>query len=301
VTGHALITGHAGFLGRHFTAELRSRGWKTTGVDVNVGDLAAAADDGFAGDCRDYFAAYPRRYNLIVHCAAVVGGREKIDGSPLDLAVNFAIDEAMFRYAVRTGAGRVLYVSSAAVYPVGLQNNPPYRLLREAQADWRFPGAPDQVYGWTKLVGEMLAAKARDAGVAVTVIRPFSGYGADQDDAYPFPAMIGRARRGEDPFLIWGDGRQVRHWIHVDDLVGAALALCDAEAAGPANLAEGKPVEMHALAERICGHAGYFPVLATDRRKPSGVRYRAADTTVMRHYYQPQVTIGDGIARALEP
>lgn len=295
----ALVTGNAGFCGRHFTAALRDRGYEVTGCDPVLPGPAAFADEGYALDCREFFAAYPERFDLIVHCAAVIGGRAGIDGNPLGMSVNLDLDAAMFRYAAKTRPGRVIYLSSAAVYPVAFQNSRRMVRLSETDASWAHPHLPDQVYGWCKLTGEMLAAKARDAGIPVTVVRPFSGYGHDQDITYPFGAFIDRAARRADPFHIWGDGAQVRDFVHIDDVVAAALALADAGIDVPVNIGRGYPVSMTALAELACAAAGYQPRFETLPALPSGVAYRVADITRLTRWYQPQIMIHDGVAQAL--
>jgi nucleoside-diphosphate-sugar epimerase len=115
---------------------------------------------------------------------------------------------------------------------------------------------PDQTYGWAKLTGEMLAEHARAAGVAVHVLRPFSGYGEDQGTEYPFGAFIERARKREDPFVIWGDGRQVRDWVHIDDVIGATLAVVEADYQEPVNVCTGRGVSMAELAGNLITRRG---------------------------------------------
>ena len=148
-------------------------------------------------DARDDFEGTPgrpARYGARgIHAAAIVGGRAKIDGNPLALAVNLELDAAMFQWALRTRPGRVVYLSSSAAYPVGLQGTRDHRPLLEGdiQVDdfWPVFGTPDALYGWAKLTGERLAALARAEGVPVSVVRPFSGYSHDQSEDYPFPAF----------------------------------------------------------------------------------------------------------------
>lgn len=289
----ALVTGSAGFLGRHFAAELTRRGYEVQGLDIANGEK---------GDCRAAFRSLRHGpYDLVVHCAAVVGGRMKIDRSPLATAVNFALDAEMFRWASLAGVCRVLYISSSAAYPVDLQRVPLPERLREGSLMPGLGGAvqPDQVYGWSKVVGEVLAGKLREAGVQVTVVRPFSGYGADQDDTYPFPAFVARARRREDPFTVWGDGEQVRDFIHVGDLVGGALAVVDAEADGPVNLCSGVGTSFNDLARMVCTAARYAPQLKHLEDAPIGVRYRVGDPSRMLSFYEPRVPLAEGIRRAL--
>ncbi|MGY5634186.1 NAD-dependent epimerase/dehydratase family protein [Streptomyces sp. UC1A3] len=296
----ALVTGDRGFLGRHFAAELRRRGYDVKGLDVKAT---------MAQDCRDYFGlelrqpTLRRHWDLVVHCAAVVGGRATIDGDPLATAESLSIDAEMFRWAAVARPGRVLYLSSSAAYPTWFQTRwsarQRYR-LREDDVDLAVVQQPDQVYGWSKVTGEILAARLREAGVPVTVVRPFSGYGADQDDTYPFRAILERVRRREDPLEVWGTGEQVRDWIHVDDVVAGALAVAEAGTEEPVNLCTGRPTSFLELARTIAAVAGYSPEVKPLAGRPAGVRYRVGDPARMTRVYRPRVRLEDGIARALE-
>lgn len=271
------------------TAALAAAGYRVHGIDITAGN-----------DARQYFAGSAPGYDLVVHAAAVVGGRQQIDGDPLSLAVNLELDAAMFRWAARTMPGRVVYLSSSAVYPVALQG-PAGGVLGEdaVTLDGPITGTPDALYGWAKLTGERLAGLARTEGLPVTVVRPFSGYGDDQDEVYPFPAMAARARAREDPFVIWGTGGQVRDFIHVDDICAAILAAAGAGIDGPVNLGTGRGTSMLELAGMMCAAAGYQPELRPLPDKPSGVAYRVADVTRMRGFYEPRTALGEGVARIL--
>lgn len=287
----ALVTGDAGFLGRHFRRALDDAGWTTTGLDV-----ARSA----AGDVRELFKSELGGYGLVVHCAAVEPHREAIDRRPLVVAENLELDAALFRWAARTRPDRVLYLSSSAVYPVSLQDGSPRWLLAERFAGPApMMGMPDQVYGWAKLTGERLAGELAAGGVPVTVVRPFSGYGSDQSSAYPFGAFITRALQHADPFPVWGDGRQVRDFVHVDDLVRCALAACAQGIAGPLNICTGQPTSLDELARLVCKVAGYQPTLKRQTHKPAGVRWRVGDPAQMLDVWRPTVELEDGIRRAL--
>lgn len=285
----AFITGDEGFIGRHFRTHLESQGWQVFGCDIKSGR-----------DCRDIFPLLTRQFDLVVHAAAIVGGRATIEGQPLRVAMDLAIDAEMFNWAVRTNQPRVLFFSSSAAYPVGLQDDPDtgYR-LREADIDLTCVRTPDLSYGWVKITGEMLAGLARTEGVAVTVVRPFSGYGPDQDLTYPFPSFMQRARQRDDPFTLWGDGRQTRDFIHVDDVIGACEALIEAGATTPVNLGTGRAVSFNNLAELTTRTAGYTPRIERLTDKPVGVMNRVADITQLTGYYTPRIDLEHGIWQAL--
>lgn len=294
----ALVTGDRGFIGRHFARHLEDAGWEVLRCDLA---------DGF--DARTLFRTRGLRtdlkVDLVVHCAAVVGGRALIDGAPLALAANLELDAGLFQWALCTRPGRVLYFSSSAVYPNYMQTGTrtPAALQESAVqpdlAGQGVVGIPDQLYGWAKLTGENLAHRARGEGLKVSVVRPFSGYGSDQGDCYPFPAFIDRALRRENPFTVWGSGEQVRDFIHIDDIVGACMAMCEQGIDGPVNLGSGEPVTMADLAAMVCERAHYKPDFKFDPAKPAGVRYRLANVARMRRFYTPRVPLEQGISQAL--
>lgn len=305
----ALITGDAGFLGRHFRTELIARGYRVTGCDVINGPIF---------DCRTTFndgilwptglGTEPRRpYDLTIHCAAIIGGRVRIDGNPVELAENIELDTLYARWLARVRPRHAIYLSSSAVYDVEDQLASGFDLDEDAQ--WvRKIGMPDQVYGWSKLTGELLMRHVIRAGVPVTVVRPFSGYGDDQSLDYPFPSFIKRASLRRDPFDIWGDGDQVRDFVHVDDVVNATLAWAEHDArvyAGggllrPVNICTGRPTSFTELAKLVCSTAGYDPAYRYVGDAPVGVTRRVCDPTLLRTVYKPTVSLEDGVRHALD-
>lgn len=288
----ALVTGSSGFLGRHIVAGLHDVGWAVRELDPAAGARAY-------GDCRPFFRHTAERFDLLVHCAAIVGGREGIDFNAANLMVsNLEMDALMFDYALRTKPGRVVYFSSAAAYPVALQTAKLHVRLREQ--DRGETGAPDEGYGWVKWTGERVVREVSRAGVPVTIVRPFSTYGPDQDECYPFRAMLDRARGQDNPFVVWGDGSQVRDWIHVDDLVAALLALVEHGVAGPVNLGTGTGTSMDELAELMMASAGYEAPIKHLLNKPVGVERRVANNALLRRYYKPRVTLAEGVERAMQ-
>jgi nucleoside-diphosphate-sugar epimerase len=293
----ALVTGSVGFVGSHMAKELLSRGWDVKPRDIRSGY-----------DALDVFRFDESVYDLVVHAAASAPHRAAIDGEPMHFARNLMLDSAMFEWAVRTGQRRVLYLSSSAAYPVDLQDGKPGSRLWEGDLDldgcvqlddgW-YQMTPDAAYGWTKLTGERLVDAARTAGLPVTVVRPFSGYGEDQSEDFPFRAIVERARRREDPFVVWGSGDQVRDWIHIDDVVNGALAVVESGTEAPVNLCTGVGTSMLDLARACCAAVGYSPRFTPLPDKPAGVAYRVGDPTRFFEYWTPKVTLEEGVHRAL--
>jgi nucleoside-diphosphate-sugar epimerase len=293
-----LITGNAGFIGRHFVRALqddRPGDHIVTGVDIHYGS-----------DARDFFRnrflpELDNHYDLVIHAAAHVGGRADIEGRPTFLgAINLQLDAALFEWALRAKPDRLLYLSSSAVYPVNLQISSIQGRLREDYVNLTSPELPDATYGWTKLTGERLAAEYASEGGRVHVVRPFSGYGEDQDISYPFPAFAARTLARHDPFQIWGNGRQHRDWIHVDDVIVGALAVIEQDVREPVNLCSGIGVSFDELARRFTSTvAGYHPELEHLIDAPAGVAHRVGDPNRMLQIYTPKVSLDEGIDRAL--
>jgi nucleoside-diphosphate-sugar epimerase len=288
----ALVTGSAGFVGRHMVKELKSRGWDVIRCDP-------LDKDSFVLDAHVLFDNYRDVYDLVVHCAATAPYRTAIDSTPMNLVSDLSLDAAMFEWAVDTRQKHVVYMSSSAAYPVALQREGVRMQLSEEQIDPSRPELGDAAYGLTKLAGERMADAARSEGVKVTVVRPFSGYGEDQGENWPFGAFIGRALRREDPFVIWGNASQVRDWIHIDDVVKAILALVEADAEEPVNLCTGEGTSMLKMVTKICSEAGYFPEIKVDVDAPKGVHYRVGSPWRLRQYYTPEISVEEGILRAL--
>jgi nucleoside-diphosphate-sugar epimerase len=268
----ALVTGSAGFVGRHMLRGLRDRGWFTVGVDPHGPSGGVDALDVFAARRQSHDV----RYDLVVHCAAQAPHRAAIDGQPATHVYNQLLDAAMFDWAIRTGQGRVLYFSSCAALDPNLDD-----------------------YGWTKLTGERMATSARRAGVPVTVVRPFSGYGEDQGKDWPFRTFVERAKQHEDPFTIWGDGQQVRDWIHIDDVVAGALAVAESGTEDPVDLCTGIGTSMTALALMVCREVGYEPEFEYRLDMHGGSPYRVGSPFELSRYYRPQVSLEEGVKRAL--
>ena len=306
-----MISGDAGFVGKHYVDFLVEQGHNIIGFDIkgthpyNLDEQKYSRFAHWAKqDARAVFSdpqtEYP--YDVVIHLAAIVGGRAKIDGEPLTVATDLSIDAAFFNWCYQAKPKHVIYFSSSAAYGVELQRDPGYRLK---ETDLVVDGAhqllmPDMTYGWSKLTGEYLAHHLREAGVKVHVFRPFSGYGSDQGNEYPFGAFIDRALAQDDPFEIWGTGNQTRDWIHIDDVVEGTWTITMEAPPDAYNICTGVPTSFARLGQMVTAAAGYEPDFRFLPHKPSGVHYRVGDPTKMLQYYSPRVTLADGIVRAIK-
>ena len=138
------------------------------------------------------------------------------------------LDHTVFAAAAAAGATKIVFASSACVYPTNLQTDKDSRLLlREADANFEEPGKAfaDGEYGWAKLMGELqLRAFCKQFGLSGIACRIFTAYGERENESHAVIALIAKAAARLDPFPIWGDGLQTRNFTYVQDTVtGMAL------------------------------------------------------------------------------
>lgn len=281
-----LITGDMGFIGTHI--KRRHENDDVTCVDIVNGH-----------DARDFFRTDTTRYDLVWHLAGVIGGRRGIEGQPLSVAVDLSLDAEYFNWIMRTKPRRSVYMSSSAAYPTAMQVSGSKLKLQEGFINLQEVDNPDYTYGWSKLTGEYLAQFAQAEGHRVHVFRPFSGYGGDQALDYPFPSFIKRGLERANPFHIWGDGKQVRDFIHISDLIGGMYAAIEQDVPGPVNLGWGRATDFNELAEIVCQQVGYRPEIEHLTAEPVGVQYRVCDNTKMLSFYTPKISLEEGVALAL--
>ena len=284
-TMNVLITGSHGFVGRYFVNKLSEH--NLTLIDLKNGN-----------DCRDFFKTSDTQYDLVIHLAAIVGGRESIEGRPLAVADNLSIDSEFFQWCLKTKPHKIVYFSSSAAYPTWIQDAAyPNRKIHEYDLPmnvYMYP--PDMTYGWSKLTGEYLSQFVPN----VHIFRPFSGYGMDQDLTYPFPMYVKRAFEKSDPFEVWGPGTQTRDFIHMRDVVNAVMTAVDQGITGPINLGTGVATSFLQLAQMCMDEVGYKGEIKTRPDKPVGCMHRVSDNTKLLEFYTPKITLEEGIREAVD-
>jgi len=308
-----LITGGAGFVGRNMIRFIRRA---IPAASILVVDTLSEDPESFfrqgldraaelhVADVRDYVPhalVDGDRFDLCIHLAAVVGGRQKIEGEPLAVAQDLAIDATVINGVHAGLADELMYFSSSAAYPRHLQADEDAPALRERMIDvHHLDGSPDLTYGWAKLTGEFLCSFLTHT--KVTIFRPFSGYGEDQAPTYPFPAIMRRIRDGEDPVVVWGSGMQIRDWIHIEDVCRMAFELHRAAPSGEVyNLGTGLGTTFDELVRTALDVCGRTAEITADASKPEGVFCRYADTAKARALgVWPTIGLPEGIERWME-
>lgn len=312
-----LITGGSGFVGRNFTRHFLSQGHSVVNIDnylIGGGSLPSGLwlEDlngeyiEYNMDCREYFQKHPlEAYDLVLHLAAVVGGRLTIERNPLAVAEDLSIDADFWKWASRSKPGHVICFSSSAAYPVRLQSREVRKFLKESDINFDSDlGMPDLTYGWAKLTHEYLGLLAsKQYGLNVTTYRPFSGYGEDQSLDYPFPSICIRAIEGRNSnqMVVWGTGDQSRDFIHIDDVVAGVVSTYPKITDGSAlNLCTQRLTSFKDLARFACDSVGYNPEILGNSNFPEGVFSRGGDATLLKSFgFEAKITIEEGVARAV--
>ncbi|MBU0487761.1 MAG: NAD-dependent epimerase/dehydratase family protein [Bacteroidetes bacterium] len=341
MTKYHLVSGACGFVGRNMVKRLlkttndkifmvddlsvgtHPSTWMSDFTSKMEGDLEIIGHDErmlfWEGDFRNilfFMRENPNylqeKYNLpfekfsdVFHFAAIVGGRAKIEGDPMMVALDLSIDSEFFYWITRHQPERVLYPSSSAAYPISLQSTTGAIALSEPDIDFeKNLGTPDMTYGWSKLTGEFLAQiAAKHYGVKVACIRPFSGYGEDQDLTYPVPAIAARAANRENPFEVWGSGKQGRDFVHIDDVIDCIMMAMDHIHDGTAiNIGSGQLTSFLEVIDVFTKIAGYNPEIKPLLDKPVGVHSRYANMEYVnnRFGWKPKISLEEGMRRVYE-
>jgi GDP-D-mannose 3',5'-epimerase len=302
-----LVTGAGGFIGAHVVRFLKEQGYWVRGVDAKEPEYGLSDADEFAVmDLRRPGVASDaaRDIDEVYALAADMGGMGYISVHNVDILENNSlIDINTLRAARDNEVSRLLYTSSACVYPEYLQEDVNVRPLREEDA---YPAEPQDAYGWQKLVSERLCMHYREFGIETRIVRfhnIFGPRGTWTGGREKAPAALCRkvavAKLRDDPSVeIWGDGEQTRSFCYIDDCVEGLHRLMRSDYREPLNLGQDRMVTVNELADMIADIAG-ISIRKVPVDGPQGVRGRNSDNTRLRQVlgWEPEVSLEDGLER----
>lgn len=310
---NVLVTGGASFIGSHLTDALVERGAKVRVAD----DLSSGRRENIARwielgavDFREVDLLEPGAVDDVMegvdhvfHLAADHGGRGYIDTHESACSTNMVLDGLVFRAARHAGVDQVTYASSGCVYPTDLQDDPDETIYLSEDMVGP-PYQADNLYGWAKLMGEMaLKAYHEDHGMGCVSLRYFTAYGERCLENHAVIAMIARAFIGQDPFVVWGTGEQIRNWTHVSDIVEATVRAAERVHDGTAlNVGTMERTRVIDAARMIVERSDSSAELEPDPSKPTGPYNRVCDNSRARELldWEPQVSFSDGLDRTME-
>jgi len=300
-----LVTGAGGFIGHHLVKYLIGKGCRVRGVDIKHSEYEPTAAHEFSLlDLRDFNNSLSATQGVeeVYHLGADMGGIGYITAFHAGIAHNNALINLNMLGAARlNGVKRFLFSSSACVYPQHLQRSPGVTPLREGDA---YPADPEEGYGWEKLFMEKLCQYYReDYGLETRIVRFHNVYGplgTFEGGREKAPAAVCRkvalAHDGAS-IEVWGDGKQTRSFMYVDDCVEGIYRIMRSDCPDPLNLGTDELVTVNDLVDLVAAVGGKRVTKKHDLSKAQGVRGRNSDNTKLRQVlgWEPQIRLRDGL------
>src|SRR6185437_15448833 len=306
----ALVCGAGGFIGSHLVKRLKSEGFWVRGVDLKYPDFSRTeANDFVIGDltsqdvCKNVL---DQPFDEVYQLAADMGGAGYIFSGEHDADVmhnSATINLNIIHYGLKANIKRIFYSSSACMYPEYNQMEPDNPKCSESSA---YPAAPDSEYGWEKLFSERLyLAYQRKYGIEVRIARFHNIYGPEgtwDGGKEKAPAALCRkvaAANNGDQIEIWGDGKQTRSFLYIDECLEGVRRLMNCDTfQGPVNIGSEEMVTINQLAEMIIKIADKN-ISLKHIDGPLGVRGRNSDNKLIKEKlgWSPSLSLKEGLTK----
>ena len=308
----ALVLGAGGFIGSHLVKRLKTEGFWVRGVDIKKSEYSkTAADEFIIADLRDQKVCakiLDRPFDEVYQLAADMGGAGYIftGDHDADLMNNSAqISMNILRFGNTVGIKNIFFPSSACVYAERNQLDPQNPNCEESSA---YPAAPDSEYGWEKLFSERLfLAYKRNYKMNVHIARFHNIFGPEgswNNGKEKSPAAICRkvaeAKNG-GTIEMWGDGKQTRSYLYIDECLNGVRKLMDSDFSGPVNIGSEEMITLNQLAEMVMDIAGK-KLFVKHIKGPLGVRGRSSDNRLIQKKlgWKPTSKLKDGLKKTYE-
>ncbi len=310
----AVVCGGGGFIGGHLVRSLQSNGVNVIrSVDIKPLDewYQASKDvDNLTLDLKDIdnCRRAAKGADVIFQLAADMGGMGFIENNKALCMLSVLTNTHMIMAAREAGVQRFFYSSSACVYNGDKQKSPEVVPLREEDA---YPALPEDGYGWEKLFSERMCRHfEEDFGLQCRVARYHNVYGPlgtwtggrEKAPAAMCRKVLEAKMSGKHEIEIWGDGKQTRSFMYIDDCTRGTQAIMESEIHEPINLGSSELVTINQLVDIVEDIAG----VKLDRRykldAPKGVNGRNSDNTKIVNYlgWEPSIRLKDGLAKTYE-
>lgn len=309
----ALVLGAGGFIGSHLVRRLKSEGYWVRGVDLKYPEFSKTeADEFLISDLcvyanvqavmrldfvgMDSVCPMPFSYDVspfavhkpfdeVYQLAADMGGAGYVFTGDNDANImhnSVQINLNVVAWATEYLVGTLFYSSSACMYPRGMQGTTTPYSLKESMA---YPADPDSEYGWEKLFSERLyLAYARNYRLNVRIARFHNIYGPEgtyKGGKEKAPAAMCRKAIESDGYMeVWGDGKQTRSFLYINDCINAVRMLMESDFKEPINIGSEEMVAINELAQMAIDMSGKH-IDIKNIPGPTGVRGRNSDNTLI--------------------
>jgi nucleoside-diphosphate-sugar epimerase len=303
----ALVCGAGGFIGSHLVKSLKKEGCWVRSVDLKYPEFSKSpADEFIIGDLRDQTICKnitDMQFDEVYQLAADMGGAGYLftGEHDADVMCNSAMINLNILERCRIAKVKnIFYSSSACIYPIHNQMDADNPKCSEESA---YPARPDSEYGWEKLFSERLyLAYHRNYGMNIHIARfhnVFGTEGAFRGGKEKAPAAICRKvaeaeDRGE--IEIWGDGKQTRSFLYIDECLEGVNRLVHSDFTGPVNIGSEEMVTIAQLAKMVMDIAGKN-LRVRYVKGPLGVRGRKSDNRLIYEKlgWKPSMALKCGI------
>ena len=301
-----LVTGAGGFIGTHLVTYLKKQGYWVRGVDLKYPEFSETDADEFEIlDLRrwDNCLQATRGVDEVYALAADMGGMGFISSNHAQiLHNNILINVHTIEAARVNGVKQYLFSSSACIYPEYLQEVVDVTPLKEEDA---YPAAPQDAYGWEKLITERLCSRYEEEfDMQVHIVRFHNVYGplgTWEGGREKVPAAFCRKAAvakltGNPEFEIWGDGKQTRSFCYIDDITLGLHKLMRSDFHEPLNMGRDRMVSINELADIVADIAG-IKIEKNHVEGPEGVRGRNSDNTLLDKVlgWSPEIPLEEGL------
>ena len=303
------ISGGAGFIGSHLAKRLLSYGHEVIVADWKKNEYLEEKEF-----CSKFYLVdlrilkncltVTKDCEWVFNLAADMGGMGFIQSNhSVILYNNMMISFNMIEACRRNNVTRMLYTSSACIYPENKQLQTNIEPLKENDA---WPAQPQDSYGLEKLVSEELAMHyGQDFPLQVRIARLHNVYGPNgtwYGGREKAPAAFCRkiiASHTDDTIEMWGDGKQTRSFCFIDDCVEGLIKLMSSQYSKPLNIGSSEMISMNDMHNLICTFENK-KVLINHIQGPEGVRGRSSDNTLIKQVlgWEPQITLEQGLHTA---
>ena len=309
-----LVAGAGGFIGGHLIKRLLKDGYNVVGADIKPLEYWFQKFEkakNFSLDLNDYDNCLMATKNIdaIFNLACNMGGMGFIENNKAECMLSVLINTNLLRASKINNVSKLLYSSSACIYNTDLQQETFIDGLKEHQA---YPANPEDGYGWEKLFSERMCRHfMEDYGIEVRVARyhniygPYGTYDGGREKA---PAALCRkvikAKKNNDNKIeVWGDGKQTRTFLYIDDCVEGTLRLFESDYSKPVNIGSDEQVSINQMIEIIEGISGIKKLNREYQLdKPKGVRGRSSNNDLVKKVlnWSYDIKLKDGLSRTYD-